>query len=73
MRDGVTLHTEIDMPPNVTAGTRVAALLDRSPYGSFATELLADIGLTDFHAAVRQNVRGTSNSGGYFSLWHTCV
>lgn len=55
----------------LTAGSKVAAILDRSPYGENAEELLAEIGLFDNHTAVRQDDRGTKQSEGRFSLWHS--
>jgi len=71
MRDGVSLHTDIDLPLGYKAGEKVACLMDRSPYGDSAIELLAEIGLLDNHTAVRQDVRGTKQSEGLFSLWHS--
>ena len=52
--------------------TNVTAVMDRSPYGQFALELIADIyaALGDF-AAVKQDMRGTGWSQGNFSFWRS--
>ena len=71
MSDGVTLHTVIDVPAGAGATKRVPAVLERSPYGADAEELIALV-FADLlgYAAVRQDMRGTHESGGNFSLWH---
>jgi hypothetical protein len=44
MRDGVKLHTRITYPRNFDASTSTATVvMDRSPYGQFGIELLADL------------------------------
>jgi len=43
MRDGVTLHTEVDLPPFHPAIKPITAVLERSPYGVNAEELIADV------------------------------
>jgi putative CocE/NonD family hydrolase len=71
MRDGVKLHTEFDLPPFHPAGKRIAAVLERSPYGANAEELIADLfGETLGYASVRQDMRGTKQSEGQFGIWH---
>ena len=68
MRDGVKLHTNIISKTNRTK--RVPTVIDRSPYGSEATELIADIysALGDY-VAIGQDMRGTCKSEGNFSIW----
>ena len=71
MRDGVTLHTEFDLPPFHPADKRITAVLERSPYGANAEELIADLfGEALGYASVRQDIRGTKQSGGSFTVWH---
>jgi len=71
MRDGVALNTNFDLPPFFPAGKRTAAVLERSPYGADAEELIADIfGETLGYVSVRQDIRGTGKSGGEFMIWH---
>jgi putative CocE/NonD family hydrolase len=74
MRDGVKLHTDILVPVHLKEPDRkFPTVIDRSPYGGTGTELLADIYLP-FHAAtVTQDFRGTRQSEGNFSLWHTAT
>lgn len=71
MSDTSVHDSQLDMPAAYKPGDKVAAVLDRSPYGDYFTELLAEIGLLDDHASVRQDVRGTVDSQGAFSLWHS--
>lgn len=73
MRDGVKLHTMINMPlfTNLSSNATYPAVIDRSPYGQDHLELIADVYSVAGHAAVRQDVRGTEKSEGYFSMWHT--
>lgn len=71
MRDGVLLHTEVDLPPFFPAGKKTSAVLERSPYGANAEELIADVfGEVLGYASVRQDIRGTKQSGGSFTVWH---
>jgi len=42
----------------------------RRPYGHDGIELIADIYLLQGHNAVRQDFRGTGDSGGNFTIWH---
>ena len=70
-RDGVKLHTEYDLPLFYQPGSRIAAVLERSPYGANAEELIADIfGETLGFVSVRQDMRGTKQSEGAFGIWH---
>ena len=43
---------------------KYTAVIDRSPYGQFAIEMLADIFLLWGMVAVRQDMRGTCKSEG---------
>lgn len=71
MRDGVKLHTEFDLPLFYKPGSRIAAVLERSPYGANAEELIADLfGETLGYVSVRQDMRGTKQSEGSFGIWH---
>jgi hypothetical protein len=73
MRDGVKLHTDIDFPLfKSPADGPYKTIIDRSPYGEFAIELLAlAYGLIFEFASVRQDMRGTKQSQGNFSIWKT--
>ena len=42
MRDGVVLSAQVDLPL-FPKGTKYAAVMERSPYGANAEELIADI------------------------------
>jgi hypothetical protein len=71
MRDGVKLHTEYDLPLFHTPGSRIPAVLERSPYGANAEELIADVfGEALGYVSVRQDMRGTKQSEGSFAIWH---
>lgn len=70
MRDGVTLHTDVDeaLFPN---GTKLPAILERSPYGQSAEELIALVVAELLGwAGVRQDIRGTQGSAGNYTAWH---
>jgi predicted acyl esterase len=67
MRDGVELYTCVDFPLG-TKQTHYDLVMDRSPYGSDKTELIADIYLLEGYVAVRQDMRGTFDSGGHFTM-----
>jgi putative CocE/NonD family hydrolase len=71
MSDGVKLHTITLSPHPFSSGHQYPVVLDRSPYGMFETELVADIFLPFGFAAVSQDMRGTCKSEGNFSLWHS--
>lgn len=71
MSDGTLLHTEVDLPPFHDPTKKITAVLERSPYGANAEELIADIfGEVLGYASVRQDFRGTKQSGGEFEIWH---
>jgi predicted acyl esterase len=68
MRDGVKLHTVWALPGQ-EKGHTFTTVIDRSPYGQTATELIADVFLPFGYAAVGQDFRGTELSEGTFQLW----
>jgi predicted acyl esterase len=68
MRDGIELYTCLDFPLNTNA-TKFDLVMDRSPYGSGKTEMIADIYLLENYVAVRQDQRGTFDSGGHFTMF----
>lgn len=69
MSDGVKLHTFAATPLHLFK-KKYPTVIDRSPYGMFNTELLADVFLAFGFAAVSQDMRGTCKSEGTFTLWH---
>lgn len=69
MADGVELSTYIDLPWGYKSG-EVTMVMDRSPYGHFGLELIADIYIFFGLGAVKQDLRGTGLSQGSFELWH---
>jgi len=73
MRDGVKLHTMVNMPLFVKHGTNATypTIIDRSPYGQDHLEPIAEVYALIGHAAVRQDVRGTEKSEGVFDMWHS--
>ena len=70
MRDGVRLST-ITTTPFRTNETHFTTVIDRSPYGFFATELFSQLLVLLGYAGVSQDMRGTCNSEGSYSLWHS--
>jgi len=70
MSDGTRLSTIVLSPP-FSKAEKWPAVIDRSPYGHFATELLADIFLLFGFVSVEQDMRGAGKSEGNFSLWHS--
>ena len=71
--DNTKLWTRIVLPRGCdfdTPGQNITTVLDRSPYGAYALELIADIYLAKGFAAVGQDMRGTKHSGGRFNIWH---
>ncbi len=72
MRDGIDLYTCVDFPLG-TNETTFDLVMDRSPYGSDKTELIADIYLLEGYVAVRQDQRGTFDSGGHFTMWNNAA
>jgi len=69
MRDGVNLHVKVFLPAMIPFRP-VPAVLVRSPYGDDATELIADLFIPFGFAAVGEDMRGTHQSEGNFTLWH---
>lgn len=69
MTDGVKLHTRITVPRGYTEGDKLTTIMDRSPYGQFGIELLADLFVPAGFITVCQDMRGTGLSGGHFSNW----
>ena len=69
MRDGIKLHT-VALSPLFSSKKQWPTVIDRSPYGQFNTELLADLYLLFDFAAVSQDMRGCCQSEGNFTVWH---
>ncbi|CAE7573992.1 cocE, partial [Symbiodinium microadriaticum] len=69
MRDGIKLHTRITVPRSYEDGQRLTVVMDRSPYGQFGIELLADLFVPAGFISVCQDMRGTGLSEGHFSNW----
>jgi len=67
MRDGVKLSTTIVFP--MSNAKTFSTVIDRSPYGHQATELIADVFLLIGYVAVGQDMRGTCASEGNFTIW----
>lgn len=71
-RSGVSLQTVTTVPGWCSAEKKCTAIIDRSPYGMFATELVSEIFLPfGQFVAVEQDFRGTGGSGGTFGLWRS--
>lgn len=68
-RDGVKLHTRILLPKDYVDGEKRTVIMDRSPYGQFGIELLADLFVPAGFISVCQDMRGTGLSSGRFSNW----
>lgn len=71
MRDGTKLHTRMLAPRDYVEGDgkKYTVIMDRSPYGQFGIELLADLFVPAGFISVDQDMRGTGLSGGNFSNW----
>jgi len=69
MRDGINLHTRISVPRDYVEGQKYTVIMDRSPYGQFGIELLADLFLPAGFMTVCQDMRGTGLSEGNFTNW----
>ncbi len=67
MRDGVQLSTTILFP--LTPQSTYPAVIDRSPYGHHATELIADAFIFAGFVGIGQDMRGTCESQGNFTMW----
>eukprot|EP01034_Spumella_vulgaris_P023949 gene23949-30233_t len=70
MRDGVKLHTNIIFPKDMVDG-KATAIMDRSPYGGDALELINDIYIPFGFITIGQDMRGTGLSEGNFTIWHS--
>jgi predicted acyl esterase len=68
-RDGVKLHTRMFFPRDYVEGQKLTVVMDRSPYGQFGIELLADLFVPLGLVSVCQDMRGTGLSQGNFSNW----
>lgn len=71
MTDGTELHTRMFAPRDYVDGSdqKYTVILDRSPYGQFGIELLADLFVPAGFISVCQDMRGTGLSQGNFSNW----
>jgi predicted acyl esterase len=69
MRDGIKLHTRMLVPKDYVEGQKYTVIMDRSPYGQFGIELLADLFVPAGFISVCQDMRGTGLSQGNFSNW----
>jgi uncharacterized protein len=67
----VKLHTVIAFPRNFKDGDKATVVIDRSPYGSTGLELMNDIFVPFGFIAVGQDMRGTGQSEGNFTIWHS--
>jgi len=68
MRDGVKLHTFINLPKD-WKDKKVPTLIDRSPYGVGDMEWIVDLFVPLGFAGVGQDMRGTEQSEGEFTMW----
>jgi predicted acyl esterase len=72
-RPHVHLWTRIVLPRGKSFDdptANVTSVIDRSPYGYWSLEIMTLLYLDAGFAAVGQDMRGTKNSGGSFSIWH---
>lgn len=67
----VKLHTVISFPRKLKDGEKATVVMDRSPYGAQALELFADIFVPMGFIGVGQDMRGTGQSEGNFTIWHS--
>ena len=67
MRDGVGLRTGYSLPC-ILRCTNISTVIDRSPYGEWDLELAVNAFLPFGMAAVKQDIRGTGESGGKFNI-----
>jgi predicted acyl esterase len=71
MRDGVELHTIVDLPELPDDRKDLTNVVDKSPYGQDAIELITLLySILLPMAGVRQDMRGTKKSQGNFTIWH---
>lgn len=69
MRDGVKLHTVLVFPRHNDGTKKFPVVMDRSPYGYKGLEWLADLFVPFGFVAVGQDMRGTEQSQGNFTMW----
>jgi len=70
MRDGVKLKTVVNYPRDMDYATpNRIAVMDRSPYGYGDMEWLTDLFLPAGYVAIGQDMRGTEQSEGNFTMW----
>ena len=69
MRDGTELHTRMFAPRDYEEGQNYTVVMDRSPYGQFGIELIADLFVPAGFISVCQDMRGTGLSAGNFTNW----
>lgn len=70
-RDDVLLHTRVVLPRDYDGTQRYTTIVDRSPYGYSDLEWIPDLFLPGGYATVGQDMRGTKESEGLFSIWHS--
>jgi hypothetical protein len=70
-RDGVSLHTRVVLPRDDEGTQKYTTIVDRSPYGYLSLEWIPDIFLPAGFATVGQDMRGTKESEGRFSIFHS--
>jgi predicted acyl esterase len=70
---GVNLHTRVVVPRDFVddGSVKYPVVTDRSPYGYFGLEWIADLLVPFGFVAVGQDMRGTGYSGGNFTMWHS--
>lgn len=61
----------IAYPKNFKDGDKATIIMDRSPYGSTGLELINDIFNPFGFITVGQDMRGTGQSEGNFTIWHS--
>jgi putative CocE/NonD family hydrolase len=72
--DSVALHTTIHFPLDrsaVNGDGRFPTIIDRSPYGVDDMEWIADIFIPFGYVAIGQDIRGTEQSFGNFSIFQS--
>ncbi len=69
MRDGILLNTWLNFPLD-TRHENLTAVLERSPYGQDGIELISDLFVGSGFVGVRQDIRGTGKSQGFFNWFH---
>jgi len=71
MRDGVKLHTVLFHPRSSDTTQKFTAIVDRSPYGYYDLEWIADIFVPFGFVSIGQDMRGTEMSEGNFTMWQS--